>query len=351
VHSLSTEEIYTIPRWLDRGGVIVYFPDIPVLCDNLFLHPDQLAKKIYEILNKDILAKGGEFAENDILHGKDTELNRIFLEVAKHLNLIFPHPLKGKGFYIAPQYLPDQHPVDDLYKIASRGTWEPAFFIKIPLYYYKKVLHGLLLHFAGDATTDCRYFWKHGILFTSRGTGSLVKGLYPTENELDGVIMLSVEKNEQQSKLIKQIFEKSLEILGIEISDENVNSDSPVFDRSMALLKDIGLRVSYDGTHFASYHDLLKSPSEPKIQSPDGAWLLTKKFAPLLPFQPPKTKRVFLSYSHQNTKWLGRLRTHLAGLRRSKEIESWDDKEIVAGDQWDGSIKKKRLTTPEMTMK
>jgi internalin A len=69
--------------------------------------------------------------------------------------------------------------------------------------------------------------------------------------------------------------------------------------------------------------------------------LITKNFSPLLPFSPPKTKKVFLSYSHQNVFWLNRLRTHLAGLRRAKQIESWDDKEILPGQLWDYQIKKK----------
>ena len=38
--------------------------------------------------------------------------------------------------------------------------------------------------------------------------------------------------------------------------------------------------------------------------------------------------------------WLTRLRTHLAGLRRGNEIESWDDKELLPGDEWDEMIKK-----------
>ena len=63
--------------------------------------------------------------------------------------------------------------------------------------------------------------------------------------------------------------------------------------------------------------------------------LLLREVEALLPRPPRRAKKVFLSYSHNNTHWLGRLRTYLGGLRRSKEIEVWTDQEILPGEQWD----------------
>lgn len=48
--------------------------------------------------------------------------------------------------------------------------------------------------------------------------------------------------------------------------------------------------------------------------------------------------RVFISYSHRDGGILERLRVHLAMLEREGEVETWDDRDIRAGDQIDQTI-------------
>ncbi|HEU5377748.1 MAG TPA: TIR domain-containing protein [Ktedonobacteraceae bacterium] len=51
---------------------------------------------------------------------------------------------------------------------------------------------------------------------------------------------------------------------------------------------------------------------------------------------PLLTKRkVFISYSHSDSKWLDRLRKHLAPLEREGVLDLWDDTRISAGQQWE----------------
>ncbi len=85
--------------------------------------------------------------------------------------------------------------------------------------------------------------------------------------------------------------------------------------------------VSYDGKNYADYKYLVEKAreNEPKVEALNKVRLSVQNFAAILPIMPSKVKKVFLSYSHQNTNWLARLRTHLAGLRCAKEIETWDD--------------------------
>ncbi len=102
------------------------------------------------------------------------------------------------------------------------------------------------------------------------------------------------------------------------------------------------MEVSANGRDFVSYLELLRNAGQPKVLAMDNStWLMTKNFEAILPEPPPHAKRVFLSYSHHDITWLGRLRTHLSGLRRANEIESWDDKEILPGDQWNEVIRGK----------
>jgi hypothetical protein len=48
--------------------------------------------------------------------------------------------------------------------------------------------------------------------------------------------------------------------------------------------------------------------------------------------------QVFISYSHQDRRWLGRLQTHLRPLVRQGVIDLWDDTQIAKGADWQATI-------------
>ncbi len=50
--------------------------------------------------------------------------------------------------------------------------------------------------------------------------------------------------------------------------------------------------------------------------------------------------KVFISYSHQDVKWLKRLDPHLKPLVRDENIDIWDDRRISAGSEWREEIQK-----------
>lgn len=49
-------------------------------------------------------------------------------------------------------------------------------------------------------------------------------------------------------------------------------------------------------------------------------------------------RKVFISYSHKDARWLERLRVHLKPIEREGIIDLWDDTKIAAGIQWKGAI-------------
>lgn len=49
-------------------------------------------------------------------------------------------------------------------------------------------------------------------------------------------------------------------------------------------------------------------------------------------------RKVFISYSHKDAKWLERLRVHLMPIERDGIVDLWDDTKIAVGMQWKGAI-------------
>jgi internalin A len=49
---------------------------------------------------------------------------------------------------------------------------------------------------------------------------------------------------------------------------------------------------------------------------------------------PPTRNQVFISYSHEDTKWHKHLEIHLKPFRRVGSIISWSDEQITSGSKW-----------------
>jgi internalin A len=54
---------------------------------------------------------------------------------------------------------------------------------------------------------------------------------------------------------------------------------------------------------------------------------------------------VFISYSHEDTKWREELEKHLKPYLRASSIKSWSDKQISSGTEWLTEIKAARTNT------
>lgn len=53
---------------------------------------------------------------------------------------------------------------------------------------------------------------------------------------------------------------------------------------------------------------------------------------------PGKKLKVFISYSHKDEDIKNELDNHLIGLKRSDKIEVWNDRQIIAGEEWNEEI-------------
>lgn len=359
----ESEKGATLPTLFERGGVVTFFPHSKGLSDKIFLRPAELADKIYDVLKHNVLDLGGEFKLDEIFEKEDSDFQKIFVEATKSLQLVYEHPNK-EGVYLAPQYFPESHPIEDLFDLATNGAWQSAFWVRVPLFYYKKVLYGLVVHYAVEENL-ASYYWKHGIVFVKDGLRVLLKGVYPEANQSDGRLMVSVEKGPGSEQLQKEIFhrmrwllthQKTRQTMATASRSKKSKSAASAENEFEAFAKNIlsqpipkWLEVSKDGDYYVHFNDLSEAVGGDEIRVHSHGKgggkkkMLIREFEALLDKQPKQAKRVFVSYSHQNTEWLNRLKPHLSGLQRSNEIETWTDHAIIPGDEWDQAIKDSML--------
>jgi hypothetical protein len=53
--------------------------------------------------------------------------------------------------------------------------------------------------------------------------------------------------------------------------------------------------------------------------------------------------KIFISYSHPDEAYKQKLEKHLSTLKRNKEIEVWNDRELIPGEEWDKEINDRLL--------
>lgn len=341
---INSEHHNYYPIWLNRGGSLVYFENNNDLNDTIFINPKVLSQKIYTILNDQVRTDLGDVAISNL-----NQENSIIIKSMKSLGLLYPHPTKPTTHYIAPQYLPEDHPIEDLFKIASVNAWKDSFWIKVPLFFYKKLMHFLLLHYISDEQVSARYFWKNGIIVlkNEHQVKVLIKGLYPTDKE--GIIQISIEDCKELPDLQKEIMETILNFRVIMQYDSySTNAQSTETKHSKTITPNESsfqdplfvnkLMLSVDKKKFELYNHLVEISA---IKDDPECTNKIIKYQHLLPSltNSPRPKNIFISYSHKNAHWVGKLKNHLAGLRRSNYVKEWTDQELLAGEKWDAKIK------------
>lgn len=378
---LTKDELYTLPNWLNNIGSLLYYPNNLLLKDRVFLNPQWITENIYKILNKTVYKNNGEFSLVNL--SEDVKpFASTFIAMMIEMEIIFPHPIETDRF-IAPQYLPEGHVIEDLYAIAELGLRQSSYRIQVPLFFYRKLMHRLILYFGMEADVNAKYYWKHGIVFVTKGeTRCLIKGLYLEENQQEGVILIGIEKTSELLNLQREIFQRILIILsnrevelGMKIHPPTLGVKSqiamPEFDdesdpeeiadfefynnpfsqgwTEKYLRGDIDtprwlsvLEVAVGDSNFVSYLKLCNAAKMglTKIVMKDGSVELVKNFDYLLDRNTPQPLKVFLSYSHNDLQLMRRLDVHLAPLKRIEKIESWNDRDILPGLDWDSTIRK-----------
>nr|MBA3241003.1 TIR domain-containing protein [Acidobacteriota bacterium] len=321
--------------YLHSLGIALNYKDDPRLKDTHVLNPHWVTKGIYKILNANRLEKQkGEISPGDLPAMLDkqeypVEMHGFLLELMKKFELCFS--LSGKeGVYLIPELLDKQQP-------PGASEFDAAECLNFQ-YHYPVLPEGLLPRFIvrTHVLSDDMPRWRTGVFLKLEDNLALVKA-DAQERRVFINIKGPVAGRRRLLSIIRENFDhmhgdirhlKPVEIVPL---PQQPGASVPYADllaweksgmRKFPMIVD-GNVVELDVQQLLNGVEL-----EAERASASGRIDTERK----------RAARIFVSYSHKDERFLNELKVHLSPLRRLKLIETWDDREIRAGEDFGEKI-------------
>ncbi len=349
---LSAHEIDQLSSFLHQTGVVVWLPHIDD--KRVYLDPSWLTERMYRVLNERVRSQQGRFSRANILAAmKGEEATDRMLRLMEEWEIIF-RERSDEQVWIAPQYLPDEHPMENLFTIALAGLQENFYLFRAPLFYIRRILRHLVLRFGRDEEVEAKEYWKYGILFVVRppeGEASVqaerlrvfIKSLPDERDSALGRLMVCIEPGKKRTEpwrelIFREVLHTFIETRSYWVS-AGISSGIPL--REVA--KQRGeLALSINGQDFASIQRIVLDAEAgfSAVVSEERRRIPMPEYAPLLravEITPPAPS-LFISYSHADTEYRKTLETHLGALRRLGRLISWSDGQLIPGQDWNEAI-------------
>lgn len=372
-------------EWLDFSGCILYFSGIEAIKDFVFPNPPQFSKWIYEkVLTEDLLEiNKGRFTIEDLKQNLESDASldsktidaqiKSFMVLANHFKLLFKNPLNDKvEEYIVPQFLSDN---SHTFKEVLLQLLPYTFCLKFPDFIHE----GRFFQFMSDMGKFIKKedaFWKYGILYNHPfEEGNKLKTIvYYSSNERK--IIVHIENKKGRAQVAREIFdyfafyEPVFKLNNSQSSSSNQNlvkrypnlhealkNNDFEHDKFIDLISDRETNNQRTEAHINSVDSLLSTDNETFIEVKEainnvdngqlyGICCYSKNrinldfmAQNLLQTENKKKYRVFLSYSHKDEKYKLELDNHFSLTKRMGVIETWNDRKINAGQEWDKEIK------------
>ncbi|NJO04035.1 MAG: hypothetical protein HC880_22270 [Bacteroidia bacterium] len=186
--------------YLDKTGLIIYYPEHPKLKDKIYINPDWLTRQVYSLINNALHDTQGKITEaylkEKLPHYQEAEL----IELFKAFELIFEVENEKERYWIAPQYLPDDLPderaqefFDQLFEMVSLG-----FVFRFSSFVPDNVMVNFLSRYGSLSKKN---YWKNGLSFTKDRIPCIVK-----YQEDEKSIFVYTDLNKEGSKaLLKEV--------------------------------------------------------------------------------------------------------------------------------------------------
>jgi internalin A len=317
--------------YLHSLGIALNYKDDPRLKDTHVLNPLWVTNGIYKILNADRLEKQkGEIRLRDlssILDKKQypTRMHSFLLDLMKKFELCFSFPGEETR-YLIPELLDKQEPPE-----ARQFMPEECLNFQ---YHYPVLPEGLLPRFIvrTHVLSDETPRWRTGVVLKVENNFALVKA-----DVQDKRVFINIKGPVAGRRRLLTIIRANFDRIHGDIRRLQPDEIVPLPGKPGATVR---------------YKDLLvwEQKRQKKFQMVVGEDVVEIDVNKLLNGVELKGERekvdgssgvprrraarVFVSYSHKDERLLNELKTHLSPLRRLKLIETWDDREIEAGEDW-----------------
>ena len=242
-------QLDTLTEMLHEQGVLLHFPNIPELKNDVYVNPAWLTDCIYKVLDYNVIKNKGRFDFSHITKiAKNIEgisTNKL-LALLKHFKLIFEIQRFGKESFITPQYLPEEFDEETQLAVDTfKATNKPklCFILSYPDFLPVSV------------------FLKFLAIY-----GNLHEQHWYTKNEL-----VFIKNN--QVVVAKCTRDQYIRQISIEISGKHSKLTQEMFDTLYTIDPSDNLQVSIDGKEFHSNEEI-RNPKYRSIYQKDFWFIL-----------------------------------------------------------------------------
>jgi internalin A len=354
---------YLSEGWIDvlipyfaQIGLLLHFPKAqnPPLKDKVFLRPDKVTERIYMILD-DLTKQDGKFDRAhvgrklgrteqqiaDYLRNPNTDKEaETMLALMRQFKIIF---LEGgdPNRFVAPLYLPKQ-PFKGV-KLFLGLFQKPAFRIE-----YKGFIHkSVILHFFEEfgpmayketvtQRDDLYYYWREGIVVRHK--------------EREVMVLIKFHFGEEDEQKPGTYHPAHVDL--IPLAEQH---DHAFLQEILATIEGINneweatVTVTANGTDFVPLQVVRKAAEDRSF-----TFVHAEKAYQLIDFREHTTlkmpmKKLFISYSKADRRYLNHLEAHLSTFKRNGLIATWHDRKLIPGEPWDQKIREE-LETADITI-
>ncbi|NTV46488.1 MAG: TIR domain-containing protein, partial [Chlorobiales bacterium] len=329
-------------------GLALYYGNDPRLHDTRVLNPGWVTGGVYAVIRSELIKKkDGQLTATDmpcvlaeaekqkIIKVADypLETHGFILELMRAFQLCYAsEEEKGKPVrYLVPELLPEFEP-------EMKEAWEKA---SVRLRYRYEVLPpGLLPHFIvrTHALSDGEPHWRHGVVLRHAEAQALIR----EESDRQELHVFVLDGDTDTRLLLVAMVRRELEMLHTEMKMQPVEEleltgkgEQWISVKSLREIEKPGiltqkLPIQPEGTAEVNVARELDKLVPPEARAIDRD-----------PAAAPVPVRLFVSYAHEDERQLKRLDAILDVLEQQHGLASWNDKRLIASDEWDKEIRKR----------
>ena len=328
----ESQELLT--TYLHRLGVALNYKDDPRLRDTHVLNPRWVTNGIYKILNAKKLEKQkGEIRLTDLPKILDANeypvsMHRFLFDLMKKFELCFSFP-DDDARYLIPELLDKQQPPE-----ADEFTPEQCLNFQ---YHYPVLPEGLLPRFIvrTHVLSERLQRWRTGVIMEFEGCRALVKA-----DVQDRKVFISVAGPPAGRRRLLAVIRSDFESIHHNIRNLQAEEMVPVPDHTNLVIPYKKLQVLEKGDvrkfKEVSGEMIIELDVEELLNGVNlDTWRGRDRLAAEYREEPC---RLFYSYSHKDEGLRNELDTHLKLMQRQGVIQTWYDRRINPGDDFERRI-------------